>query len=136
MSLIISVDHGYGYIKTTNTAMITGIVPFDSEPFTMQNTLEYEGKYYVCGTSRQALTLDKTANDNYYLLTLAAIAKEMTHKHYPHNQAEIILAAGLPLTRFGLEKESFKTYLGRLPQPIRFKYERQPYEIFVRDVLL
>ena len=49
---------------------------------------------------------------------------------------EIILAAGLPLTRFGLEKESFKTYLSRLPQPIRFKYEHQPYQIFVRDVLL
>ena len=33
--------------------------------------------FFVCGTGRQPIQRDKTVNDNYYLLTLAAIAKEI-----------------------------------------------------------
>ena len=34
------------------------------EPYTMQNVLQYQGKYYVCGTGRQTLVKNKTSNDN------------------------------------------------------------------------
>ncbi len=53
---------------------------YDYEPYTMQNVLQYRGKYYVCGTGRQTLVKNKTSNDNYYLLTLAAIAEEIKHR--------------------------------------------------------
>ena len=43
----------------------------------MQNVLQYNGKFYVCGTGRQTLVRSKTSNDNYYLLTMAAIAQEI-----------------------------------------------------------
>ena len=49
---------------------------------TMQNVLQYQGKYYVCGTGRQTLVKNKTSNDNYYLLTLAAIAEEIKQDVY------------------------------------------------------
>ena len=35
------------------------------------------GAFFVCGSGRQPIQRDKTVNDNYYLLTLAAIAKEI-----------------------------------------------------------
>lgn len=73
MRIIIGIDHGYYAIKTAHTCFPTGLVAYDYEPYTLQNVLQYAGKYYVCGTGRQTLVKDKTANDNYYLLTMAAL---------------------------------------------------------------
>ena len=39
---------------------------------------------------------DKTANDNYYLLTMAAVAQELKYWK-AGNRADIVLATGLPL---------------------------------------
>ena len=68
--MIIGIDHGYYAIKTKQVCFPTGLMRYTYEPYTMQNVLQYGGAYYVCGTGRQTLVKDKTANDNYYLLTL------------------------------------------------------------------
>lgn len=34
----------------------------------------------MCGTGRQTPVKDKTANDNYYLLTMAAVAQELKRR--------------------------------------------------------
>lgn len=102
---------------------------------TMQNVLQYRGEYYVCGTGRQTLVKDKTANDNYYLLTLTALAQEI-RKRKGERTAKVVLAAGLPLTGFGREKQKFKEYLFRKEQPICFFYEGERYEIQIEDVKL
>lgn len=75
--MVIGIDHGYYAIKTKQVCFPTGIIRYEYEPYTMQNVLQYQGEYYVCGTGRQTLVKDKTANDNYYLLTLAALAQEI-----------------------------------------------------------
>ena len=67
----IGIDHGYSAIKTRHFSFPAGISLYSSEPYTLQNTLEFEGKFHVCGTGRQPILRDKTENDNYYLLTLA-----------------------------------------------------------------
>ena len=65
---IIGVDHGYAAMKTTHYVFPSGVVDYgEHEPYTLQNTLLYNGKYYVCGSGRQPLLRDKTVNDNYYL---------------------------------------------------------------------
>ena len=71
--MIIGIDHGYYAIKTKQVCFPTGLMRYTYEPYTMQNVLQYGGAYYVCGTGRQTLVKNKTANDNYYLLTLAAL---------------------------------------------------------------
>ena len=116
--MIIGIDHGYYAIKTKQVCFPTGIIRYEYEPYTMQNVLQYQGEYYVCGTGRQTLVKDKTANDNYYLLTLAALAQEI-RKRKGERTAKVVLAAGLPLTGFGREKQKFKEYLFRKEQPIR-----------------
>ena len=89
----------------------------------------------MCVTGRQTLVKDKTANDNYYLLTLAALAQEI-RKRKGERSAKVGLAAGLPLTGFGREKQKFKEYLFRKEQPVRFFYEGERYEIQIEDVKL
>ena len=98
--IIIGVDHGYAAMKTAHFSFHTGLVAHEHEPYTLNNVLEYGGTYYVVGSGRQPLQKDKTRTEDYYLLTLAAIAKELEHRGAEHT-ASIHLAAGLPLTSFG-----------------------------------
>ena len=132
IAIIIGIDHGYYAIKTRQVSFPSGIIGYDYEPYTMQNVLQYQGKYYVCGTGRQTLVKNKTSNDNYYLLTLAAIAEEIKHRK-AERKTEVILAVGLPLSSFGREKQGFREYLLRKEQPVRFLYESELYEITIKD---
>ncbi len=61
----------------------------------MQNVLQYQRKYYVWVRKTDAGKKNKTSNDNYYLLTLAAIAEEIKHRK-AERKTEVILAVGLP----------------------------------------
>lgn len=133
--MIIGVDHGYYAMKTKNFCFPSGLIQYEHEPYTHQDVLMIDGKYYVCGTGRQPLQKNKMATDNYYLLTLVAIARELRFRK-ASRQAEVILAAGLPLTSFGREKKTFKTYLLGRKNPVVFGYEGVPYEITISDVRL
>ncbi|MHA9737974.1 ParM/StbA family protein [Robinsoniella peoriensis] len=133
--MIIGIDHGYYAIKGSHVCFPTGLAAYDYEPYTMQNVLQYQNSYYVCGTGRQTLLKDKTANDNYYLLTMAAIAQEIRYRK-AEKKTGVVLAAGLPLASFGREKQPFREYLFRKEQPLCFRYENESYEIQIEDVKL
>lgn len=131
----IGIDHGYYAIKTRHCSFPAGITAYSHEPYTLQNTLEYEGRFYVCGTGRQPILRDKTGNDNYFLLTLAAIAKEIKQRG-EKPECSVVIGAGLPLTTYGREKKPFRRYLLRPSQPVCFKFEGEAYKVTIRDVLL
>jgi len=131
----IGIDHGYYAIKTRHFSFPAGIAVYSHEPYTLQNTLEYGGKFYVCGTGRQPILRNKTENGNYYLLTLAAIAREIKQRG-ENTECSITLAAGLPLAGFGREKKSFREYLLRSSQLVCFKFEGVSYKITIEDVKL
>lgn len=133
--IIIGIDHGYAAMKTAHCSFATGLVPYAHEPYSSDHVLEYDGQFYVIGSGRQALQKDKTATEDYYLLTLAAIAMELEARKLP-GEAEVILAAGLPLTSFGRDKKAFRQYLLRDSKPIDFRYEGHPYRITIKDVQL
>ena len=133
--LIIGIDHGYASIKTANFIFPSGVVAFDSPPPVNQGLLEYEGHFYVCGSGRQPLIKDKTANDNYFLLTLAALAKEVKLRT-GEGTADVVIAAGLPLTSFGRDKATFRRYLLSHDQPYTFRFENMDFSIMVSDVCI
>ena len=80
-SMIVGVDHGYAAMKTAHFSFPSGLVAYEHEPYTLKDVLEYGGKFYVVGSGRQALQKNKTQTEDYYLLTLAAIAKELSFRH-------------------------------------------------------
>ena len=133
--IIIGVDHGYAAMKTAHFSFHTGLVAHEHEPYTLSNVLEYGGKYYVVGSGRQPLQKDKTQTEDYYLLTLAAVAKELAYRN-AGTAADIHLAAGLPLTSFGRDKKAFRDYLCRGGKPVSFRYEGQDYAITISKVSL
>jgi plasmid segregation protein ParM len=133
---IIGIDHGNAYIKTKNNYFPNGVTRYDFEPYTSSGVLEYDGRFYVCGSGRLPLLKDKTETNDFYLLTLAALAQEVALRT-GGNQAEVTVAAGLPLTGFGLHKEKFRAYLLKdNGQPVEFFYESRIYEITIKDVLM
>ena len=124
----IGIGHGYYAIKTRHFSFPAGISEYSHEPYTLQNTLEYGGKFLVCGTGRQPILRNKMENDNYYLLTLAAIAREIKQRG-GKTECSVNIAAGLPLAGFGREKKSFREYLLRSPQPVGYRFEGIPYKV-------
>ena len=134
MSIIIGIDHGYYAIKTARCSFPAGLTSYGGhEPYTRHGLLEFGGCFFVCGFGRQPIQRDKTANDNYYLLTLAAIAKEIRQRGLPP-ECSVRIAAGLPLTSFGRDKPKFKDYLLRSNQPVNFKFEGVEYSITIEEV--
>ena len=134
-TLTIGVDHGYAAMKSAHFSFPTGLVEYDHEPYTQQNVLEYGGKFYVVGSGRQPLQKDKTLTDDYYLLTLAAVAKELACRKADAT-ASVHLAAGLPLTSFGRDKKKFRAYLLRDGRPVFFRFEGSAYTVRITEVSL
>ena len=133
--LTIGVDHGYAAMKTKNFSFPTGLVEYEYEPYTQKNVLEFGGKYYVAGSGRQPLQKDKTLTEDYYLLTLAAIAKELEFRK-TDAACPVHLAAGLPLTSFGRDKKKFREYLLRDSAPVSFHFEGITYTTTIAEVSL
>ena len=106
---IIGIDHGYGNIKTANCCFNTGVTAYDKEPTFKENLLIWNDRYYLIGEEHKEFSADKMMNSDYYVLTLAAIARELNiSKIY---SADVFIAAGLPLTWVSAQKEGFKKYL-------------------------
>ena len=133
--ITIGVDHGYAAMKSAHFSFPSGLVEYEHEPYTNKAVLEYDGRYYVVGSGRQPLQKDKTITEDYYLLTLAAVARELEHRGADLT-ASVHLAAGLPLTSFGRDKKKFRTYLLRDSQPTSFRYEGNEYTVTIAEVSL
>lgn len=108
----------------------TGVKEITTEPALFDGVLEYKGKYYKLGSSRQEVRDTKTEDESFYLLTLAAVAKELKRRGLW--EARVFLAVGLPLTRFGSEKVDFMKYL-TAEKDVEFLYENVKYHILIES---
>ena len=108
---IIGIDNGYGNIKTANCCFPAGLTAHNTEPVFKDDLLTYDGRYYLIGAGHKEFTADKTGDDDYYILTLAAIARELNV--HGLTDATVRLAVGLPLTWVSRQREDFKVYLTR-----------------------
>ena len=107
--IIIGIDHGYGNIKTAHICFKAGVTAYDKEPTFQSNMLIYKGRFYIIGEEHKEFISDKMADMDYYILTLAAIARELHIRKM--TTARVHIAAGLPLTWVIEQKDSFKAYL-------------------------
>lgn len=128
---ILGVDHGYGNIKTANHCFKNGLIASDTEPLFTSELLVYEGRYYIIGEGHKEFIPDKGKDEDYYILTLAAIAKELHAENI--TEASIILAAGLPLTWVGTQKKTFAEYLSR-NREVNFTYKNTDYHVTIAAV--
>ena len=130
-TMIIGIDHGYGNIKTANFCFRSGLLSYDSEPTFTRDMLVYDGRYYLFGEGHKEFSSEKTKDDEYYILTLAAIAKELEKENV--TEADIVIAAGLPLTWMSGQKEAFRRYLLK-NEDVSFTFNTAVYKVHISDV--
>ena len=124
--IIIGVDHGFGNVKTARTCFKSGVTAHDKEPTFKSDLLIYEGRYYTIGEEHKEFIPDKALDQDYYLLTLAAIARELRLRSM--TAARVYLAAGLPLTWVGEQRDTFKAYLLQKPS-VDFTFRGAEYHV-------
>ena len=130
-TIIIGIDHGYGNMKTANCCFPTGLIAYNSEPLFTKELLVYNGKYYLIGEEHKEYISNKSLDEDFYVLTLAAIAKELSTESI--TEANIYIAAGLPLTWTSGQKADFSAYLIRNKE-VSFTFHKQEYHLHIEGV--
>jgi plasmid segregation protein ParM len=125
-TFIIGIDHGYGNIKTAGTVTPTGITAYDAEPTFAGKILVYDGIYYRIGEGHKAFMSDKTTDNDFYILTLMAIARELNQ--HGITEGDIHITAGLPLTWVKAQREDFRAYLMQ-NKSVQFVFNEKQYNI-------
>lgn len=127
--LSIGVDVGNFDTKTQSTVIPSGFVSYRQIPFGNNDYILYDGIYYMTNPKRFPYVEDKTVDDNMFILTLIAIAKEIEYTAQKKNEKNISngktplgiqgeidkigsinLGIGLPLSHFNRNKDKYIAY--------------------------
>ena len=130
---IIGVDAGYGNMKTARTIYPAGLVAMDTKPFFDGDILEYNGTWYRIGEGHKAYNPDKTADEDFYILTLASIAAELSTEQI--TEANVYLALGLPTTWTGRQREDYRRYMMR-NSDVKFTFNDELYSLHLTDCIV
>ena len=130
----VGIDHGNHLMKSANHVFENGVERLATKPTFSGNTLIHEGVFYKIGEKRNSVKDSKLADDDYYLLTLVALAKECQSGAIP-NGARVVLGVGLPLKHFATTRKAFVRYLKR-EQTVKFNYEDMQYNFTIENVLV
>ena len=128
----IGVDTGYHLIKTRNHIFSNGVTRFESEPPLLTETIQVGSDYYAIGGERLTVMDDKTANEDYLILTMAAIAKELRTRGLGM-KARVVLGVGVPFKRMGKEKGPLLKYFEEHDLYF-YKYEGEWVQIRLEEV--
>ena len=134
--MLIAVDHGNRCTKTVHDYFVSGYAKFPVAPPMAQDLIQYQNAYFALSDKRLSYRRDKTLNDDFYLLTLFAIAKELETIKVYEPYIDIRLAAGLPPEHFGALREKFAEYLLQGRRPVDFLYNNLEYEIQITQVYI
>ena len=135
---VVATDIGNRRVKTPLFDFDTGLVKHGPHrPPIMVDTLFYDGSYYSITERRLAVRTDKTEDDDVYILTLFAIAKELREAHKMNDSREIkdniYLAVGLPPGH----KEKYGDKLARYyrkKKTVQFIYKDISYDVKISTV--
>ena len=129
--ILIPIDHGYGNVKTPNFIFPTGVTEYRDEPVMAADTLRWAGRWYAIGDTHKEFIADKTADEDYLKLTMAAVARELNLRGL--TEASVILAVGLPLTWVGQQKDSFIRYLTQV-RNLEYTFNGKDYAVEIAGV--
>lgn len=131
---IIGFDNGYQFGKTAKFMFDNGVFPLGKvEPSIREHSLKFERRYYKVAEGRAAITEDKVSDENARLLTMVAIAQELSAVGV--TKAEVILAVGLPFSDYGREKKGLVQYYEQKPV-LKYEFEGVKYDITIIRVFV
>lgn len=158
---VIAVDTGNRFMKTAHAEpFCAGLVRhYDTPPIVSSDTLFYDGNYYTFSDEQGFHRQDKTTDDYYFILSLAAIAREIIMKsamiatpigrevdfatamqeavkRQPEFNEMIYLSVGLPPRDMKVQSQKLKAYYMRNGETLRFTYNGIKFNIRIADVFV
>ena len=134
--MIIGIDNGNANTKTVHTTFTSGITRHDLKPPMADELIKFQDKYYTLSSKRNTYTRDKTKNENCFVLTLFAIAKEVLEDGKYEPEMDIDLAVGLPPEHYSLLKDKFAKYFKDFGEHIEFEYNEKYFSINIKSVMV
>jgi plasmid segregation protein ParM len=132
---IIGVDTGNKSIKTINCHFAAGLKSFNNKPPLMNEWLLFNNKYYIPTNQRVTYLEDKTQTDEYFILTLFAISKEVKARNLEISKFEdVILSVGLPPSHIGRLGDEFIKYFKK--GFVNYEYNGEKFSINLKNILL
>lgn len=123
MTKIIAIDHGNSSVKCPGFSFPSGLAEAAG---IASEVITYEGKDYALSHKRVPYQWDKSASKEFLILTLFAIARQMTRP-----EETIVLAVGLPPAHFKALRGAFESYFQRR---VEFWYNDSPRRVNVEQV--
>ncbi len=133
--MLIAIDHGNYSIKTPDFNFVSGLLESTIAPPFSDEVLQYNGKYYTLTDRRIVYRRDKTKDEQYFILTLFALGKELEVRDRAGSLTHIDLAVGLPPQHFGMLKDAFAQYFKRRCS-VSFRYNEKTYNIIIGEVMV
>lgn len=127
--IVIGVDNGNANTKTVHTVYTSGLTEHDIKPPIAEEWIKYKGKYYTLSSKRLIYTRDKTKDENCFILTLFAIAKEILASGKYSPILDICLSVDLPPEHYSLQKDKFANYFKSFGDTIEFTYNDKDFKI-------
>ena len=125
--VLLGLDNGNKCTKTSEGYISeSGFTKFDYEPISTNNLLVYEGKFYSIGSNRLCVQMDKTVNQDAFILSLPAIADAIDRAGV-EGDVDVIIGVGLPIVNYGIFKKKFREYF--LRQNIEFNFNKKDYKV-------
>ena len=136
---IIGIDTGNSNMKTPNYVFPSGLTHYGNNPPPIKGeTIYFDGEYYSLSAVPLPYMYDKSENDDFFILSLIAIAKELMND-YPDQMEimeKVVLAVGLPPTHLPTLQERYADYFRRNGEPIHFSFNDVKFVITISRVLV
>jgi len=132
--MLISIDHGNKQMKTKSRIFTSGLLESGTKPPFGDEILRYGGKYYSLSDKRIPYLRDKTSDERFFVLTLFAIAGEISCAYTPNTILPVSLAVGLPPSHYGALYKKFEAYF-KDRGVLTFEYNQKTYSIRIENAL-
>jgi plasmid segregation protein ParM len=135
LKTVISIDHGNNRIKTTSCSFVSGCAESGHLPAIGGSVISYKGKEYTLSDKRLAQKNDKTGDEDFFILTLFAIARELLENPergwnpQVKDAAQVELLVGLPTLHYKAMYQRFQRYFTDRGKNVCFSYNSQPLAV-------
>lgn len=132
-SIIIGVDTGNRCMKTAHCVFVSGVKQSHKEMPFRSGVLEYKDAYYMLSQKRVTYLQDKTMSDEYFILILFAVMKELKSRGLLVEETiPISLGVGLPPSHLPRLKNRFRDYFNR--GTVKLTYNNKQYMFDIKNV--
>lgn len=125
--MILGIDNGnYNTKSSEGMLYASGFTCSATAPISLENVLEYNGRFYCLGDRRLPVQANKALTEDVFILSLPAMAAAVSES----GDSNINLGVGLPIMSYGNQKTAFAEYFMRSAS---FKWCGQPCSVTVEN---